>query len=341
MLTALSLIFRNTMYTTELWVAYRQEGTLVTRRADIKHMQRNKRDLPRVLPAAVFFAVPFAIPLLPVLMKFAPGFLPSVFVTREVLEVKVGVMRDRRLQSADELLRAVDTAIEGSVGAAASAAAASRVPLNSREQQHAAALARRWTLLREQHQNSPAAPAAAPATAAKAKPSDSDLISLQTLLRDHASIFEVSPAALRVMSAFAGISSPLTPLLSLLYTPLPRARLLAWIDWVLKDDGLLRQQGINSLTDYELLEALDERGFINLTGRSTAELRTALAQHLRFTKAATDAIVPRARAARLRGGGSGSSQPITAATVDALPHDEIAAVATLVLVARALRLHEV
>ncbi|KAJ3165569.1 hypothetical protein HDU88_004056 [Geranomyces variabilis] len=341
MLTAMSLLWRNTMYSTELWVAYRQEGHTVTRRADIKHMQRNKRDLLRVMPAAIFFAVPFAIPLLPVLMRVAPGFLPSVFVTREVLEMKVGVMRERREKGAEAVLEAVDKAIGRSVGGGSSSAA------ESRERQHAAALARRWTLLREQ-QLLQQRPGVAPGAVVRkaAAPSDSDLISLQTLFRDHATLLDVPPATLRTMMSFAGISTPLSPVLSHVFARLPRARLLAWIDWVLKDDGLLRQQGINSLSDYELMEALDERGFINLTNRSTAELRTALAQHLRFTKAATDAIIPRARAAAAadaRNAGLSRAPLATTATSanTVLPHDEIAAVATLVLVARAMRLHEV
>ncbi|KAI8592104.1 hypothetical protein BDZ88DRAFT_449432 [Geranomyces variabilis] len=341
MLTAMSLLWRNTMYSTELWVAYRQEGHTVTRRADIKHMQRNKRDLLRAMPAAIFFAIPFAIPLLPVLMRVAPGFLPSVFVTREVLEMKVGVMRERREKGAEAVLEAVDKAIGRSVGGGSSGAA------DSRERQHAAALARRWTLLREQQLQQ--RPGVAPGAVVKetAAPSDSDLISLQTLFRDHATLLDVPPATLRTMMSFAGISTPLSPVLSHVFARLPRARLLVWIDWVLKDDGLLRQQGINSLSDYELMEALDERGFINLTNRSTAELRTALAQHLRFTKAATDAIIPRARAAAAadaRNAAGITRAPIatTATSANAaLPHDEIAAVATLVLVARAMRLHEV
>lgn len=48
--------------------------------------------------------------------------------------------------------------------------------------------------------------------------------------------------------------------------PLPflftKARLYQRFDWLLKDDLLLQEFGVKRLTEYELVEALEERGKI-------------------------------------------------------------------------------
>ena len=41
---------------------------------------------------------------------------------------------------------------------------------------------------------------------------------------------------------------------------LPRSRMYKWADWIIKDDQLIKDDGVNSLSRVELLEALEERG---------------------------------------------------------------------------------
>jgi hypothetical protein len=45
-----------------------------------------------------------------------------------------------------------------------------------------------------------------------------------------------------------------------LYQVLTRARLLQWVDWILKDDRLIREWGVSRLSEVELKDALQERG---------------------------------------------------------------------------------
>ena len=64
----------------------------------------------------------------------------------------------------------------------------------------------------------------------------------------------------------------------------PRTRLLQWIDWILKDDALIRKQGVKSLSTHELLEALDERGLSHFAQSSMAQCRNLLSMHLSQTE---------------------------------------------------------
>lgn len=62
----------------------------------------------------------------------------------------------------------------------------------------------------------------------------------------------------------------------------PKIRLLKWIDWILKDDVLIDKEGVRSLTEFELMEALCDRGYsIN---ESLADSRLMLSNHIKFSK---------------------------------------------------------
>jgi hypothetical protein len=68
-----------------------------------------------------------------------------------------------------------------------------------------------------------------------------------------------------------------------IHTHIPR--LYRWADWILKDDALIRADGVNSLSRYELLEALEERGFPRyhtggIEGMPVPEMRALLTAHL-------------------------------------------------------------
>lgn len=62
----------------------------------------------------------------------------------------------------------------------------------------------------------------------------------------------------------------------------PKARLLKWIDWILKDDMMIDKEGIRSLNEYELMEALADRGLS--VSESLAESRVILNNHIQFSK---------------------------------------------------------
>ncbi|TPX60373.1 hypothetical protein PhCBS80983_g01794 [Powellomyces hirtus] len=292
LLTGLGYFWNGSMESLQMYTDHRQKGVVVKDRAKIIHLQRNKRDLLRIFPAALYLAVPLAIPLLPYMFRVAPNFMPTVFVTEDILWKKLRAVEKRRSALAPKLLAAFDNAIETSV---------SKEPTPQAKQ-----LAQRWKQLRGN----------------PTRNTETQLISLQILMRDHASLVSAPTSLIRIMARFVGLG---------MHAVAPQSRLFTWIDWIIKDDKLLRAQGVNSLTDYELREALDERGFINLSQKTIPELRNTLSQHLKFTKHVTETIVPRSRAAHLR---SGSKDALVE-----MPADEIASMASMILIARALQLH--
>ncbi|KNC98915.1 uncharacterized protein SPPG_05878 [Spizellomyces punctatus DAOM BR117] len=296
LLSGLGLLYNGSMQSLQLWVDYHQKGKPVRTRSEIRHVQRNKRDLARVFPATIFLALPFAIPMLPFVFRKAPSFLPSVFITDEILAKKMHVTQTKRAELAPILLASLGQALE---------ARASRG--NAKNSSVTQALERRWKNMFNNN----------------SRPSEGDLIALQPVIRDNVNILDLSSSQLRVMGQFVGLALPWIA---------SQSRLYGWVDWILKDDELLRQQGVQALTEYELLEALEERGFINISGQKTGRLRTMLAEHLRFTKTASDVISRRSRAA--------SSRNEPQLTTTGLPLEEIASMTTLILTARALGVHE-
>ena len=80
-------------------------------------------------------------------------------------------------------------------------------------------------------------------------------------------------------------------------------RLYRWADWIAKDDALIRHEGVLSLSKFELIEAIEERGFstplakLNIEG-DLHELRDVLTRYLmcasKVQAAMTAAQVPEA-----------------------------------------------
>ena len=71
------------------------------------------------------------------------------------------------------------------------------------------------------------------------------------------------------------------------YLSIPKSRpdLLVWIDWIIKDDVLLSNDGVSSSSKFELYEALCERGFIDeLLLENTDALSKTLSCHVKFTQ---------------------------------------------------------
>ncbi|KAJ3329709.1 Anoctamin-7 [Blyttiomyces sp. JEL0837] len=104
---------------------------------------------------------------------------------------------------------------------------------------------------------------------------------------------------------------------------IPTARFLRWADWIVKDDIQMRAEGIHAMTVYELVEALDERGFTKLNDLSVDEMRSRLIEHAKFTKALHDTAIR----SRVQGD----------STVRLLPH-EVAAIGSMLMLARSLGL---
>lgn len=127
------------------------------------------------------------------------------------------------------------------------------------------------------------------------------------------------------------------------------ARVYRWADWILKDDSLIRRDGgVSTLSHYELLEALDERGYSGLSveGTSMEELRKMLLGHTRFTKFVVDEIrkarITASRGATAGAGSTGNSGKNTAIKREEevighdLDPDEVCIVAGVLMFARGL-----
>jgi hypothetical protein len=168
----------------------------------------------------------------------------------------------------------------------------------------------------------------------------SDIAALYPLFRSQLSAVNMPGSALSNFGSQMGFTLP---------SMFPRSRLLQSVDWVLKDDELLRVEGIQNLTDYELVEALEERGavfssvvliqlnvlilfffrlslgFTTLANQPLDNIRLSLVNHLKFTKAVTDAAL------RNRAPGRGPTM-----FGNLLHADELAAITSLMVLARSL-----
>ncbi|KAI9324330.1 hypothetical protein BDR26DRAFT_881626 [Obelidium mucronatum] len=116
----------------------------------------------------------------------------------------------------------------------------------------------------------------------------------------------------------------------------PRTRLIQWADWILKDDAIIRREGVQSMTRLELLEALEERGFTALQDVSVEEMKSTLLSHTKWTKLAFDTIVNKRNWEK---GVDVNSEAIVVPKVSrdlGLTSEELGGVAALLVVARAL-----
>ncbi|KAI8612488.1 hypothetical protein BC830DRAFT_1136492 [Chytriomyces sp. MP71] len=116
----------------------------------------------------------------------------------------------------------------------------------------------------------------------------------------------------------------------------PRPRLLQWADWILKDDFMIRREGVRDMTPFELVEALEERGYTRLSDLSLDAMREMLLAHSRFTKMLMDTIVSkRANETAVVYEDEYAVVPTVSSHLGLTP-EELGGVATLLIFARAL-----
>ncbi|KAJ3299120.1 hypothetical protein HK104_009993 [Borealophlyctis nickersoniae] len=107
---------------------------------------------------------------------------------------------------------------------------------------------------------------------------------------------------------------------------------MRWAEWMLRDDEYIRKDGVASLGYYELLEALEERGYIGLEHKEMPQLRAIMSGHLRFTKLLTDMALRKGGSAP-KGRNSSLQVPTTR-----LEGPDLAAIGAMMVVGRALNL---
>ena len=101
-----------------------------------------------------------------------------------------------------------------------------------------------------------------------------DLMSLFPFFHDTgAAFFTASSSELKAIASYYNIVLPI----------LEKAKIYQHFDYMLLDDNLMRKNSIGYLTEQEVYDALDERGFKNLSSLNHDQAREMLARHFAFT----------------------------------------------------------
>ncbi|KAI8804543.1 hypothetical protein BJ742DRAFT_824061 [Cladochytrium replicatum] len=116
------------------------------------------------------------------------------------------------------------------------------------------------------------------------------ILNILPFLVDHFGLSDLSWLAARRIAAFLDIPLP---------SVLPDAKLVQWTDAILKDDMMIRRDGIEHLNMDELVEALEDRGFIDIHALSPMEMQIALLNHTRFTKNLVEVVSARSSRGQL------------------------------------------
>ncbi|KAJ3075693.1 hypothetical protein HDU98_007250 [Podochytrium sp. JEL0797] len=281
-----------------LGVNYFVRSERVERRDAIRLLLRTGSDLKVITPSALYLAFPFKSYTLPFVFHVLPGLVPSSYYTEEVMGIKARTVQSKREKSAVAVVESMSKQV-GKLG---------------EEFVFDKGTVAAVSMFKKLMLNTSAI-------------TFSDLTPL------------LYPLFVSRLPAATGLSNPsqLTSFLNLNFPFLtPRTRLIQWADWILKDDAMIRREGVHSMTRFELLEALEERGFINLADASLDDMRSTLKYHTKCTKWIMDAIV---------GKRSMDSKPVYKddyAKVElvakdlGLTSDELGGVATLMVFARAL-----
>ncbi|KAJ3407275.1 letm1 and EF-hand domain-containing protein 1, mitochondrial [Chytridiales sp. JEL 0842] len=284
-LDGLGLLYERSALSIYHWADYMAKNELVKERNLIRMFERNKRDLFMVLPATVYLALPFTKFTIPTVFSSFPYFVPSCFITAELLDVKRIALQRKRVATSQALLKFFEKRIESI-------------------QSNSAATSTQLSLLKK-------------ILSSPVPPTYSDLASLYPLFHSHFPSYVLPSRFRSLASSQLGLTIP-----SFFGT----ARLLRAFDWIVKDDEMLRREGVSALTDFEVVEALIERGYTNLTGDSLAvDPRQSLIAHIKFTQLLVDVA---------KGNRDPSRDPVMNGAV--LHGDELGAVGSLLVFARAL-----
>ncbi|KAJ3289415.1 hypothetical protein HDU79_004085 [Rhizoclosmatium sp. JEL0117] len=267
------------------------------RREAIRNYLRTARDMKVFVPFAFYLFTPFHSATLPVIFRSAPSLLPSTFYTDGLWNLKARVISQKRRDAAASVVDALSKQVD-SIGNAF---------VFEKSTVNAVGLFKKLMLTT----------------------SSVTFIDLNSLLY---------PLFAARLTAGYGLAQPavLTNYLNFTAPHLfPRTRLLQWADWILKDDAMLRREGVSNLSNQELLEALEERGFKQLDGLNVQEMRALLTKHTKWTKTFHDAVLTKRAGEKLLES-SGDLKPVKVAGELGLTAEELGGVATMLVLARAL-----
>ncbi|KAJ3348094.1 hypothetical protein HDU83_001580 [Entophlyctis luteolus] len=281
-----------------MWAKWAAQSERIHRRDGIRMVLRTVQDLKIIFPAIPYLVLPFKTITLPFVFRTVPILVPTAYYTKEVMIIKAATVETKRGKSASIVVNSLANQIN-------------TMKLNdSRDQSALAAL----SSVRKMMLNT----------------SSITYADLNTLL---------CPLFIAKLTASSTLESPTSFASFLNFTfpfVFPRQRLLQWADWIIKDDGMLRRDGIGQLSWYELVEALEERGFTRIDPQTVTEdeMRHMLAEHVRFTKNLMDSIVAKRQALAVASGSMGSDFKVSEHL--GLTGEELGGLATLLVFARAV-----
>lgn len=213
-----SLFVKGTVHAVSLWADSRNNGPL-TKRRDIRHVIRVKKDWAIIFPALLYAILPFTIPTIPFIVAKYPSVLPSAFVTDELMAKRIAGIEKKRSDKSAVL--------------AGFRKACSELPIPFKNQ----LMTNSKKLMIK-------------ALSGKYTVSNSDLFDLYPFIYTHFNLLSLPNESLIEFSRFLCLALPSIS---------SRSKIIQWADWILKDDALIRAEPRN-LTQFELLEILDERG---------------------------------------------------------------------------------
>ncbi|KAI8898247.1 LETM1-like protein-domain-containing protein [Globomyces pollinis-pini] len=229
-----------------LWQRSRELGPL-TNRTEIRHILRVQQDVAKVVPALVYVVLPFSFFTFPFIFRYFPGVLPSTMITHTIMEIRLKSLQSHRASlSKDIHTKFVDHIRSLDL-------ANSPIP---------DANLRRDKLIAALDSN---------------KPLPTSLwIEFYPFFFHHLNTLVLPNSLLKDFNRYLG-----HPISFVFMLP----RLLQWIDWIIKDDQLLKVQRSNVLSDYECVEAMEERGFKELlpTNTNIKEFKKSIEQHVDFS----------------------------------------------------------
>ncbi|KAL7754485.1 hypothetical protein RI367_000466 [Sorochytrium milnesiophthora] len=241
-----SKLGRDTRGTFELWYKSYQ-GTKITKRRDIRLVDQTKRDWGKIVPFTLYSCLPGSFILLPVVIRIVPGLLPSGFLTPDFMEKMDKTLVQKREQNGPLIVQDLRRLSELVAKAAAEQANAADARTGTY-----------YARLMEDLINSPAD-----------KRTYAQLVPLLPVFETQWHIGHLSYAQARQYATFIGAAFPFF---------MPKTRVLRHVTAVLKDDALIRREGIKSLRevgDDDVLETARERA-------RDAEL--LVREHTRFTE---------------------------------------------------------
>ncbi|KAJ3094088.1 hypothetical protein HDU97_008523 [Phlyctochytrium planicorne] len=266
------------------YIAYMTNGEKVTSRSGMAYVRRTKRDFLTALPAAIYLCLPLQKWTLPLVFRQFPYFVSSVYMTQDLVNNKNTVIERKRVGISNGLVDALVRDLEKS-------------KKNKMDAVSMARLVKLQGMLKN-----------------RSASTLSDLLEFGPFFRDHFSLINIGYLTAAKSCAFLGMGMPMV---------IPKSQLYRWASWTVTDNDLIRTEGINRLTDFEVNEAVEEQGLVALSG-SSDRLRLSLKSSSAFTRTMAESFM------RTRGLQLGQESLL-------LP-EEISAVGIALVIARALKL---